>query len=276
MISADTQPCMNRVLCIQDYSAKLPTLNIFRTAEDRVNERLNEPSSPTLRVKRTPALDKIDVKHVYTEVDFAIGSQFIRLALDDSEPMCSLYHEQPLSLGAAAAWWSDFSPPTKANRARFPAELLPYSRKWESCRTMPLAGGFSRGSPVPPAFESPFSSRYPPSALNTSKLRAGTRIFKGDKIMFPAAFTMDGRVSAVLAHIEIGDGSSPARVMTAGSSLWAHDDQETPSKPDEQNVGGLQLSPLPSVINTVNEYFDSISPRAQSRCRRGPTLLLLS
>ncbi|KAJ8865749.1 hypothetical protein PR048_033270 [Dryococelus australis] len=30
--------------------------------------------------------DKIDVKHVYTEVDFAIGSQFIRHALDDSEP----------------------------------------------------------------------------------------------------------------------------------------------------------------------------------------------
>ncbi|KAJ8894916.1 hypothetical protein PR048_000223 [Dryococelus australis] len=42
-------------------------------------------------VIRTPvntpvvADDKIDVKHVYTEVDFAIGSQFIRHALDDSE-----------------------------------------------------------------------------------------------------------------------------------------------------------------------------------------------
>ncbi|KAJ8894979.1 hypothetical protein PR048_000287 [Dryococelus australis] len=31
--------------------------------------------------------DKIDVKHVYTEVDFAIGSQFIRHALDNSEPI---------------------------------------------------------------------------------------------------------------------------------------------------------------------------------------------
>ncbi|KAJ8886051.1 hypothetical protein PR048_012257 [Dryococelus australis] len=34
--------------------------------------------------------DKRDVKHVYTEVDFAIGSQFIRHALDDSGPIADL------------------------------------------------------------------------------------------------------------------------------------------------------------------------------------------
>ncbi|KAJ8866640.1 hypothetical protein PR048_032500 [Dryococelus australis] len=34
--------------------------------------------------------DNIDVKHVYAEVDFAIGSQFIRHALDDSEPIADL------------------------------------------------------------------------------------------------------------------------------------------------------------------------------------------
>ncbi|KAJ8890888.1 hypothetical protein PR048_010397 [Dryococelus australis] len=34
--------------------------------------------------------DKIDVKHVYTEVDFAIGSQFIRHVLDDSYPIADL------------------------------------------------------------------------------------------------------------------------------------------------------------------------------------------
>ncbi|KAJ8887443.1 hypothetical protein PR048_013658 [Dryococelus australis] len=46
----------------------------------------------------TPAIDlsdhlshgKIDVKHVYTEVDFVIGSQFMRHALDDSEPIADL------------------------------------------------------------------------------------------------------------------------------------------------------------------------------------------
>ncbi|KAJ8866170.1 hypothetical protein PR048_033694 [Dryococelus australis] len=37
-----------------------------------------------------------------------------------------------------------------ANRVRFlTGSLLGFS-KWESCRTMPLVGGFSRGSPVPP------------------------------------------------------------------------------------------------------------------------------
>ncbi|KAJ8882046.1 hypothetical protein PR048_018534 [Dryococelus australis] len=33
---------------------------------------------------------KIDVKHVYTEIDFAIGWQFIRHELDDSEPIADL------------------------------------------------------------------------------------------------------------------------------------------------------------------------------------------
>ncbi|KAJ8871061.1 hypothetical protein PR048_027365 [Dryococelus australis] len=34
--------------------------------------------------------DKIDVKHVYTEVDFVSGSQFMRHVLDDSEPIADL------------------------------------------------------------------------------------------------------------------------------------------------------------------------------------------
>ncbi|KAJ8888308.1 hypothetical protein PR048_007795 [Dryococelus australis] len=46
---------------------------------------------------------------------------------------------------------SDYSPPTKANRVRFPAESLLDLSKWESCRTMPLIGGFSLGSPGSPA-----------------------------------------------------------------------------------------------------------------------------
>ncbi|KAJ8890959.1 hypothetical protein PR048_010468 [Dryococelus australis] len=42
------------------------------------------------------------------------------------------------------------SPPTKANRVQSPAGSIDF-RKWESCRTMPLVSGFSRGSPVSPA-----------------------------------------------------------------------------------------------------------------------------
>ncbi|KAJ8867220.1 hypothetical protein PR048_031018 [Dryococelus australis] len=45
----------------------------------------------------------------------------------------------------------DDSPPTKANRVQSQAGSLPNFRMWGSCRTMPLVGGFSRGSPVSPA-----------------------------------------------------------------------------------------------------------------------------
>ncbi|KAJ8866396.1 hypothetical protein PR048_032239 [Dryococelus australis] len=44
----------------------------------------------------------------------------------------------------------DCAPPTKANRARSPAGSLLNFRNWEPCRTMPLVGGVSRGSPVSP------------------------------------------------------------------------------------------------------------------------------
>ncbi|KAJ8870373.1 hypothetical protein PR048_029394 [Dryococelus australis] len=48
-------------------------------------------------------------------------------------------------------WRLHYPPPTKANRVRYPAGSLQDFRMWESCRTMPLFGGFSRGSPVFPA-----------------------------------------------------------------------------------------------------------------------------
>ncbi|KAJ8872728.1 hypothetical protein PR048_026342 [Dryococelus australis] len=58
--------------------------------------------------------------------------------------------------------------PPKANRVQYPAGS-PDFRKWESCRTMPLVGGFSRGSPVSPA---PYSLQSPSSTLETSLFRA--------------------------------------------------------------------------------------------------------
>ncbi|KAJ8866103.1 hypothetical protein PR048_033627 [Dryococelus australis] len=65
------------------------------------------------------------------------------------------------------------SPLTKANRVESPAGSLPDFRKWESCRTIPLVGEFSRGSPTSPPFHSgtaPFSLRL--AFLKTSMLRA--------------------------------------------------------------------------------------------------------
>ncbi|KAJ8894500.1 hypothetical protein PR048_007154 [Dryococelus australis] len=58
---------------------------------------------------------------------------------------------------------TDNSPPTKANRVRSPAGSLPDFLMWDSRQTMPLVGGFSRGSPFPPPLHSgaaPFSPRF--------------------------------------------------------------------------------------------------------------------
>ncbi|KAJ8898117.1 hypothetical protein PR048_003477 [Dryococelus australis] len=68
-----------------------------------------------------------------------------------------------LAFGAAVAERLDCSPPTMANRFRSPVGPLPDFRKWESCRTMPLVGGFSRGFPVSPPLYSgavPFSPHF--------------------------------------------------------------------------------------------------------------------
>ncbi|KAJ8888565.1 hypothetical protein PR048_008056 [Dryococelus australis] len=46
--------------------------------------------------------------------------------------------------------WLDYSPHTYVNRVRFSTGSLPDFRTGEPCRTMPLVGGFSRGSPVTP------------------------------------------------------------------------------------------------------------------------------
>ncbi|KAJ8868865.1 hypothetical protein PR048_030406 [Dryococelus australis] len=64
----------------------------------------------------------------------------------------------------------------RANRVRFLAGSLPVLRMWESCETMPLIGGFSRGSPVtlapfiPALLHTNLGS--PSSALKTSTSRA--------------------------------------------------------------------------------------------------------
>ncbi|KAJ8880395.1 hypothetical protein PR048_016864 [Dryococelus australis] len=66
------------------------------------------------------------------------------------------------------------APPSKASRVRSPAGSPDFC-KWESCRTMPLVGGFSRGSPVSPPFHTgtaPYSPQSSSSAHKTSLLRA--------------------------------------------------------------------------------------------------------
>ncbi|KAJ8870988.1 hypothetical protein PR048_027291 [Dryococelus australis] len=82
-----------------------------------------------------------------------------------------------LLTGAAVAERLDCSPPIQVNRARSPVGSLLDFRTWESCRTMPLVGGFSRGSPVSPRsfvpallhalLEHPLRLSRPPSSSMT-------------------------------------------------------------------------------------------------------------
>ncbi|KAJ8875079.1 hypothetical protein PR048_022969 [Dryococelus australis] len=100
---------------------------------------------------------------------------------------------------AANMYWSDYSLPTMANvRFDFWRNHCRIFRTWESCRTMPLVDGFSRGSPVSPALafrrRSILTSLHParqPSLLGTLEYR--------EKILGPAVFHNS------LAHIQFLD-----------------------------------------------------------------------
>ncbi|KAJ8897871.1 hypothetical protein PR048_003224 [Dryococelus australis] len=99
-----------------------------------------------------------------------------------------------------------------ANRVQSPALSLQNFRKWETCRTMPLAGGFSRGSSVPPPLHSgtaPFSPHFTnigsqdlvvnrsPKSLNSTQLLLAANCkppIKANPVQFPALSLPDFRM----------------------------------------------------------------------------------
>ncbi|KAJ8897578.1 hypothetical protein PR048_002927 [Dryococelus australis] len=75
--------------------------------------------------------DKIDVKQVYTEVDFAIGLQFIRHALDDSEPIADFQGDSSECYTARKDYkrgGGHFIPPTQRHIVAYIAE--PTRPRW--------------------------------------------------------------------------------------------------------------------------------------------------
>ncbi|KAJ8873640.1 hypothetical protein PR048_024462 [Dryococelus australis] len=79
-----------------------------------------------------------------------------KIAIDSGSSRECIINSYPIGKnltrsGAAVSERLDCSPPTKKNRIQSPAGSLLDFRKWESCRTMPLAGGFPRGFPASPA-----------------------------------------------------------------------------------------------------------------------------
>ncbi|KAJ8890726.1 hypothetical protein PR048_010235 [Dryococelus australis] len=71
--------------------------------------------------------------------------------VDGENCILSVYAD---SICVSFVYWLDYSPPTGS---------FPDFRMWESCRAMPLVGGFSRGSPFPLSLHSgaaPYSPRF--------------------------------------------------------------------------------------------------------------------
>ncbi|KAJ8870467.1 hypothetical protein PR048_029489 [Dryococelus australis] len=81
-------------------------------------------------------------------------------------------------IGATVAERLACSPPTKAIRVQSPAGSLRIFACGNRARTMPLVGGFSRGSPVSPPLHSgaaPYSPQSPSSDLKTSMMEVEDR-----------------------------------------------------------------------------------------------------
>ncbi|KAJ8881187.1 hypothetical protein PR048_017660 [Dryococelus australis] len=97
------------------------------------------------------------VKLRYTQSDENTARQFRALCL---EVLGHVRREavSPLGEGASVAERIVYSPPTNVIRVQFPA-VSPDPRVWESCRTMSLIDGSSRGSPASPAPPPPLRRR---------------------------------------------------------------------------------------------------------------------
>ncbi|KAJ8870166.1 hypothetical protein PR048_029179 [Dryococelus australis] len=96
---------------------------------------------PKLQLKRATSM-KLDV----------IVGLFLFIGIE-SKSTAGTYQRITALEGAAMAWRLNCLPPTKANWVQSPSGSLPDFRRWKSCRTMPLVGGFSRRSPIYPIFK---------------------------------------------------------------------------------------------------------------------------
>ncbi|KAJ8876054.1 hypothetical protein PR048_023962 [Dryococelus australis] len=142
--------------------------------------------------------------------------------------------------GAAVAERIACSPPTIASQVQSPAGSLPDFRMWESYRTMPLVGGFSRGSPVSQALSFRRCSILTSITLIASQYLAvenSPNLFTHS--IMKAISTLDvaqSRTSHLVARAEVlcrGRGGSQAPEMV-----------ETPSVPRLSPVSML-ITPLP-------------------------------
>ncbi|KAJ8871137.1 hypothetical protein PR048_027441 [Dryococelus australis] len=98
------------------------------------------------------------------EVIYFTRTQFALVCLNRRE-----VDDASCSLTQLGRFISTHPTPPHSDRVRFPPGSLPEFRMWESCRTMPVVDGFSRGSPVCP------SSSFRRSSILNSITRTGSQ-----------------------------------------------------------------------------------------------------
>ncbi|KAJ8890983.1 hypothetical protein PR048_010492 [Dryococelus australis] len=145
------------------------------------------------------------------------------LEVRTKEVVYSKHLERTCRVGAEArsGGGGENKPSTKANRVQPRPGHTPDFRRWESCRTIPLVGVFSRGSPVYPR---PFNPALlhtrlasPTSALHTSMLRAAQIFSLTERIITGTEAKLRRVERTPSAHISI---MSPLAKNTAESENW--------------------------------------------------------
>ncbi|KAJ8883017.1 hypothetical protein PR048_014856 [Dryococelus australis] len=109
-------------------------------------KRLNERVSGKIPTWENPV----------TRLGIEPGSPWLEASSLTAQPLWPLMMEKYFRniILVAVAERLACSPPSKANRVQSPAGSLPYFRKWESCRTMLLVGGFLGDLSFPPTLHS--------------------------------------------------------------------------------------------------------------------------
>ncbi|KAJ8873158.1 hypothetical protein PR048_026775 [Dryococelus australis] len=133
-----------------------------------------------------------------------------------------------------------------------PGRVTPDFRLWESCRTMPLVGGFSRGSPVPPPFHSgaaPYSPQSP-SSLKTSILQcllcAVYNLPSGVAYRLPTQQTDLTHPTGLKLGVPYVGNNTTASLPLVGSPLGNH-----PPPPPRRALRCCPISPPPRLFTST-------------------------
>ncbi|KAJ8874951.1 hypothetical protein PR048_022841 [Dryococelus australis] len=161
-----------------------------------------------------------------------------------------------MRFGAAVAEQSACSPPTKAIRVQYPAGSQDF-RMWESCRTMPLVGGFPRGSPVSPALS--FWCRF----ILTSITLVGSQDFASRVGDVADGATGPGLAGSRVCLCELCNNGRPTR-------------SPPNNRPDNKSAVLHTLSSVLPAIQAMNSRLRRISATGQQERRFAHSLVRAS